>query len=121
MKLHHLALGAHDVESIASFYSVHFELQEVARHVDEQGRLRSIWLRLDDGILMVEKSTADPERVVGIGHGIFLIAFGIAEEERAAFEDRLRRAGFPIDDRTEYTSYLRDPEGNRVALSHYPL
>ena len=30
-------------------------------------------------------------------------------------------AGITIEARTGYTSYLRDPEGNRVALSNYPL
>ena len=44
--LHHLALGARDVERVASFYLDLFGLPELARHHDAAGELRSVWLGL---------------------------------------------------------------------------
>ncbi len=119
--LHHLALGAHDVEGVAAFYRTVFLLPEVARHAESDGPLRSIWLGLGSSVLMIERSTAEPRRVEGIGSGLFLLAFHIAETERASWEERLLAAGAAIESRTAKTSYARDPEGNRVAVSFYPL
>ena len=42
-----------------------------------------------------------------------------AVQELAAWEARLREAGIPIDDRTAYTLYVRDPDGHRIGLSVY--
>lgn len=120
-RLHHVALGADDVEGVARFYVEAFGLDEVARHVGAQG-LRSIWIGLSPGsVLMIEKTEEARERVGGIGKGPFLLAFSIPPEQRAAWESRLERSGAPIESRSEYSSYARDPEGNRVALSFYPL
>lgn len=35
-------------------------------------------------------------------------------------ETELVRRQVPIEGRTDYTLYLRDPEGNRIGLSHWP-
>jgi glyoxylase I family protein len=35
------------------------------------------------------------------------------------WEARLESHGASIESRTQYTSYARDPEGNRVAISHH--
>lgn len=118
--LHHIALGTRGVERLASFYREVFALEERARFKDDQGELRSIWLSLGDTILMIER-TADPPRFVErIGAGPFLLAFAIDPRERAVSEQALERAGALIESRTEYSSYARDPDGNRIAISHYP-
>ncbi len=70
---------------------------------------------------MIESTKEAPRVVHGVGAGPFLIALAVAAEERAAFEARLCSAGCVIESRTEWTSYTRDPDGNRVALSAYPL
>ena len=44
----------------------------------------------------------------------------IAASERDAWEAHLTAAGLAIAHRTDYTLYVRDPEGNRVGLSHWP-
>ena len=118
--VHHIALGARDVEEVAAFYRQVFDLREVDRHVDEGGRLRSIWLDMNGPILMVERSDDKPRRVDGVGAGPFLIAMSVTPDERPDLEERLERFGAPIEERTDFTSYARDPEGNRVAISHYP-
>jgi catechol 2,3-dioxygenase-like lactoylglutathione lyase family enzyme len=119
--LHHIALGARDVERVAAFYADLFELSEKTRHHYDDGSLRSVWLDIDSTILMVEHTEAPERRVEGVGAGPFLLAFAVADEaERRALEGRVEALGSPIEERTGFSSYFRDPEGNRVAVSHYP-
>jgi glyoxylase I family protein len=118
--LHHVALGARDVERVAAFYRDVIGLAEERRHLDDSGKLRSIWLRAEGTLLMIEATNAENERVEGVGAGPFLLAFAIHPDERAEIEARLVGAGAGIESRTPYTSYARDPEGNRVAVSHHP-
>lgn len=120
--LHHVALGARDVSVVAAFYRDVVGLPELTRHFSDDGSLRSVWLALGGGaVLMVERTSDEPRAVTGVGAGPFLLAFRIVAEERARWEERLERAGAPIESRTEKTSYARDPEGNRVAVSFYSL
>ncbi len=119
--LHHIALGARDVELVADFYARAFALSERARHHYDDGRLRSVWLDLGGTILMVEHTDDPPRHVEGVGAGPFLLAFSTSgPDERAAVEARLEQMGAPVEAGTDFTSYFRDPEGNRVAVSHYP-
>ena len=119
-RLHHIALGARNVEEVAAFYREIFDLVEITRHQDDDGHLRSIWLDLEGAILMVERTSYElPEPVSGVGPGPFLLAFEMSEAERSTMEARLQEAGHPIEDRTNFTSYARDPEGNGVAVSFY--
>lgn len=123
MSLHHVALGASDVERVAVFWRDVLGLTQLERHLDEQGDVRSIWLELGHGaILMIERTALELSPLEGpvVGAGPFLIALSVTPERRAALERELERAGHPIEARTTYTSYFRDPEGNRVAISHYP-
>jgi glyoxylase I family protein len=119
-RLHHVAVGTRDVERLAAFYREVFGLTERGRFTDTLGRLRSIWLDLCGPILMIERTDEPPRRVQTLGAGPFLLAFTIAPSERVAFEAALGRAGAAIEQRTEFSSYARDPDGNRVAVSHYP-
>ena len=52
--------------------------------------------------------------------GVFLIAFEVSPAQRRLLEQRLEAQGARIEQRTEFTSYARDPEGNRIAISHFP-
>lgn len=119
--LHHLALGTPDVERLARFYREAFGLSEVRRHSGEGGELRSVWLDLGGALLMIEATVAPARPIVeGVGSGLFLIALRVPVEERAAFERRIEQLGQRIESRTPFTSYARDPDGNRIAVSHYP-
>ena len=118
--LHHIALGARDVAGIADFYREAFELDELTRHFDDDAALRSVWLDLETSILMIERTDRSRPRVDGVDAGPFLLAFSVAPEERWELEVRLRQLGSTIEDRSRYTSYARDPEGNRIAVSHFP-
>lgn len=118
--LHHVAIGSPDVERLARFYIDVLNVREHSRHSDGNGNLRSIWLDVGSAVLMIERTSQRPRRVEGIGAGPFLLAFAIEPSERAALELALAEAGAPIQDRTRHTSYTRDPDGNRIAISHYP-
>jgi catechol 2,3-dioxygenase-like lactoylglutathione lyase family enzyme len=118
--LHHVALGTPDVEALARFYRELLGLAEVQRHQDEQGALRSIWLDLGGALLMIERTVAEPRHVEGVGSGPFLLAFRVTPEARSQLERQLTERGHAIESRTAFSSYSRDPDGNRFALSHYP-
>lgn len=119
--LHHLALGARDPDTLAAFYRDVLGLQEVTRHFDG-AELRSVWLRLGTGVLMIERIPADtPHNPIKMAPGLFLLALQIDEAQREVWHDRLAAAGSPIQETTSATSYARDPEGNRIAVSFYAL
>jgi catechol 2,3-dioxygenase-like lactoylglutathione lyase family enzyme len=119
-RLHHLALGSTDVERLAAFYARTFGLAELARHESADGGLRSVWLDLGGPILMIERTDQSTRRVEGVGAGVFLLAFRVSPSERVLLEQTLEQQGLPIESRTGFTSYSRDPDGNRIAFSHYP-
>ncbi len=112
MLLHHLAVTCSDVEGVAAFYSRLLDLPELRRHEDEGG-LRSIWLQLEVGVLMVERG---PPHAEG---GWRLPAFRISSQDRERWRGRLTELGAGPVDETDFTLYGRDPEGNLVALSHF--
>ena len=120
-RLHHIALGTADVSRLARFYGEVLGLPERTRHHTEGGALRSVWLELGDTLLMIEHSGLTNERVEGVGAGWFLVALAVGEGERTALEERLRVNGIEIESRSQWTSYARDPDGNRIAFSAYPL
>lgn len=129
--VHHVALGARDVRGLAEFYERALGLRRVQEHLDEAGELRSIWLSLQQSgpthsVLMIEKTRAaaapgpasPPMQVLP---GWFLLAFSVPEQEREHLEARVLRAGATFEGKTAKSSYARDPEGNRFAISCYPL
>ncbi len=118
--LHHVALGTRHVEALAGFYRELLGLPEVTRHQDEQGALRSIWLDMGGTLLMIERTQEEPRRVEGVGSGPFLLAFRVTPAARSQLERVLAERGHAIEARTAFSSYSRDPDGNRFALSHYP-
>jgi hypothetical protein len=48
------------------------------------------------------------------------VALEIPHSDRAAWEERLAQAGVDIVRRSPFSLFFQDPEGNRVALSHWP-
>lgn len=116
VRLHHVALKAKDPEALARFYREVVGLSEQTRHHDDRG-LRSVWLRLEPGILMIERAGAagidtpydsDPP-------GFHLLALHIPSDEANAWRAKLR-----VLRESAHTLYAADPEGNRIALSSWP-
>lgn len=108
------------MEGLARFYRELFGLSEAARHHGSDGALRSIWLDLGGTLLMIERSSSETRHVEGVGQGLFLMAFRVSPAERSMLERELESRGHVIESRTAYSSYSRDPDGNRIAISHYP-
>ncbi len=119
--LHHVALGSRDVAALASFYCELLAGSERRRHWDDAGALRSVWLDLSGVLLMIERADEQAERprVERVGLGAFLLAFKADSAGRRDFEARAARLGAEVESRSAYTSYLRDPDGNRIAVSEY--
>jgi glyoxylase I family protein len=120
--LHHVAVGTRDVARLAGYYARLLRVSERKRHTDADG-LRSIWLDLSGTLLMIERSESSAAQApaVGVGLGAFLLAFRADADGRRAFEQRARELGSEVESRSEFTSYLRDPDGNRIAFSEYEV
>lgn len=122
LAFHHLALQCADLAGCERFYREVLELEVLRRWPREEGGDRSVWLRLGDGFLALEPAEEPqaPSTFRTGRAGLHLVALRIDAGERARWEARLEALGVPIVHRTRWTIYLRDPEGNRVGLSHYP-
>jgi glyoxylase I family protein len=119
---HHVAIQCEDLARCESFYRDVLGLELVRRWPSDSGGDRSVWLAIGDGFLALERADRAPEMPPWRDGraGVHLVALRIAREERAGWEARLRARGVEIVHRTRWTLYLRDPEGNRVGLSHHP-
>ena len=113
-RIHHVAIRVADPMASLAFYSGLLGLPEV-RRLSEEGRLRSIWVRAGDSVLMLEREIKGSGPDAGSGHVLVL--------EIADLDDwtcRLERAGRRLLDRTASTVYFADPDGHRVGLTVYP-
>jgi glyoxylase I family protein len=121
--LHHVALGTPRVAELAQFYCALLQTSELRRHMTDEGELRSVWLDLSGTLLMIERAetSAERPRVTGVGWGPFLLAFRADKAGRHAFEARAAALGVQVESRSPYSSYLRDPDGNRIAVSEYEV
>jgi len=120
---HHLAIQVRDLEASARFYSGVLGLPELARHHRPDGSLRAIWVGVPGGgFLALEQVSGAPVPSLFRDErpGLFLLALRIAREDRDEIASRVRAQGLTLEHETRWTLYVRDPEGNRVGLSHHP-
>ncbi|HEY3352678.1 MAG TPA: VOC family protein [Polyangia bacterium] len=120
---HHLAVQVRDLAAAEAFYAGLLGLPVIARHATADGAPRSVWVGLDGGgFLALERcdGTAEDRPYHDARPGLHLLALRIPPATRAAWEARLAAAGHPRVAATRFTFYVRDPEGNRVGLSHWP-
>jgi catechol 2,3-dioxygenase-like lactoylglutathione lyase family enzyme len=52
--------------------------------------------------------------------GWHVVALSMERADRSSWEARLAAAGVAVERRTPFSIFFRDPEGNRLALSHWP-
>jgi glyoxylase I family protein len=102
--IHHLAVKVADLPAAERFYASLLGLPVLRRWpaADGQGE-RSLWLDLGGGAFLALERAASA-----------------AALKRDAWAAHLAAAGHPVYQQTDYTLYARDPEGNRVGLSHWP-
>ena len=119
--IHHVAVKVSDLARAEAFYVGVLGLAVLRRWPSSDGlTARSVWLDLGGGsFLALERSESGPEKSENAS-GIHLVALHIGREQRQAWIAKLAEAGCPIYSQTDFTVYLRDPEGNRVGLSHWP-
>jgi catechol 2,3-dioxygenase-like lactoylglutathione lyase family enzyme len=110
MRVHHIAFRTADLARLEVFYVDVLGFTVSRRQADY-----SVWLDAGGALLMLERAEAgEPEVPPG---SMELVAFAAAPGDEA----KLAAAGVPIEARTAFTVYFRDPDGRRIALSHYPL
>lgn len=120
-RLHHIALGTGNVERLAAFYRDVLGLSELSRSYSEDATLRAVWLDLQGAVLMVERTDEEPQPCAAARtRGFFLLALRVAPTQRRELERALQGAGLELEGETAFSSYTRDLDGNRIALSHYP-
>jgi glyoxylase I family protein len=113
MRVHHLAFRTRDLVRLERFYTDLLGLT-VARRDEE----RSVWLRAGGTILMLEQIDQSDEACVLAGTKE-LVAFGIEEADAERWRRTLAAGEIAIEEETAFTIYFRDPDGRRIALSHY--
>lgn len=115
MRLHHLAIQVHDLDASERFYARVLGLAVLGRP-----REGAVWLALGDGAVLMLERCAEPPVSAPFRvdrPGLHLLALAIAPEDRAVWESRFAAHGVEVVARSEYTLYVRDPEGNRIGLS----
>jgi len=114
MRVHHLAFRTEDVARLERFYVDALGLALVRRNSEA-----SVWLDAGGALVMLERREAgEPAVVPGSKE---MVAFAIEPEARALCCERLARAGVAVEASTDFTLYVRDPDGRRVGLSSYPI
>ncbi len=120
--IHHVAVRCADLGRCEAFYREVLGLPVLRRWPAEGGGDRSVWLAAGPGFVALEQASTPPEagRFDDTPAGWYAVAIGIPRSDRDAWEARLRAAGVEVARRTPYSLFVRDPEGNRVALTHWP-
>lgn len=121
MRLHHVALKVLELDAAERFYRALLGAEVKARFDDAAGRPRSVWLALEGSFFAIERAEAPLAPKADDGAGWHTVAFSIEPHERALVRERAQRLGAPIVRETPFSLFVRDPEGNVVALSHHPV
>ncbi len=113
MRVHHLAFRTGDLARLEHFY-VHAVGLTVVRRTE----CRSVWLDAGGSLVMLELAdSGEPSPASG---AMDLVAFEIARNTRAFYTDKLAKAGVALEGSTDFTLYVRDPDGRRIGLSSFP-
>jgi catechol 2,3-dioxygenase-like lactoylglutathione lyase family enzyme len=120
---HHLAIQCADLAACERFYRDVLGLPVLKRWPAADGTDRSVWLSIGAaGFIALERAAEAP--APGAWQegraGLHLVALRIERAHRAEWEARLAAHGVAVVHRTAWTLYVRDPEGNRIGLSHHP-
>ena len=113
MRIHHLAFRTGDLARLEGFY-----VEALGLAVIRRNEARSVWLDAGGTLVMLEQRDEDEAPIAPSQE---LVAFAVAPDMRAIVEGRLAAAGLALEARTEFTLYVRDPDGRRIGLSSYPV
>jgi catechol 2,3-dioxygenase-like lactoylglutathione lyase family enzyme len=123
-RLHHVALRCSELERCERFYSEVLGLEVLKRWPGDGGRDRSVWLALGDGQGFLALERADVPRAQGpfeaAPAGWYVVALSVPREARTRWEEHLAAHGIEVVRESPWSLFFADPEGNRVALTHWP-
>lgn len=112
--IHHIAIKVKDLKLVADFYQEVLGLKQIETKLDKNGHPRSHWFDCGGTILMIEQ-----EKSVTRSNGN-LIALKIKRAKRDLWKKHLQKYNIEITSESEHSVYFSDPEGNLLALSHFP-
>lgn len=107
--MHHIAIGTKNLTAMTEFYKKIPSLQFLEYKTDDEGFIRSAWFQTQEGtILMLEvrQTSKAPEALV------------FRFSPKKPFMDFL--SSVKEQNRTKYTIYFNDPDGNTLGYSSYP-
>jgi catechol 2,3-dioxygenase-like lactoylglutathione lyase family enzyme len=120
---HHLAIQVVELEKAARFYREVLGMKELVRHRRDDGSLRAVWVEVPGGGFLALEACSGAVPEEGFRRdtpGLLLVALRIEPGEREAWLEHFGRHGVDVVHQTRWSMYVRDPEGNRIALSHHP-
>ena len=117
MKLHHIAIKTGNPLRLSRFYEKIIKLKKIKTIYDNK-KIRSIWFSTEDGVIIMLEKTND--RSCNAHNGFFLISFAIPVFERNEKKLFLKKKKVSVTSETSFSIYFNDPDGNRLAFSHYP-
>jgi glyoxylase I family protein len=120
--IHHVALFANDVVRLAHFYVATFGLVETARHLKPDQSVRSIWLSFAQNskvpFIAIEHEAKSAQ---SNDTGWAVVMLTIEHTDRISFLNNLKKQNITVERETSFSIFFRDPENNRVGVSHYPV
>ena len=121
LSIHHIAVVVSDLARAERFYVDVLDGTTGRRWDDERGRPRSVWVTLGSGVfLALELATSAAPTRSDEAPGFHCVSLGIEPGAREAWRARLREHGVAVERESAFTLYFRDPDGNLLALSHWP-
>ena len=118
--LNHVALRCRDLAGCERFYRSVLGLEVLRRWPAEGGGDRSVWLELDAGRGFLALERAESSELEEDLCGWHVVALSIARGARPGWEARLAAHGVEVVKKTSWSLFFQDPEGNRLALTHWP-
>lgn len=125
-RVHHVAVCVQHLPGALEFYRDALGLEELRRWHREDGSLRSVWLAFGDSadeeraFLAVEEAPGEATRHDHEA-GLHCLAMQIDSLDRERWRSRLEAAGYPVERESDFSLYVRDPDGALIALSHWPV
>jgi len=128
MKIEHIAIWAHDIEKLRSFYETYFGASSSTKYLNETKSFSSYFLRFATGgrlELMQKKDVKQSNRIPEKSYfGIAHIAFSVGSKELVdEMTFRLKKDSFKVLDGPRktgdgyYESAVLDPEGNKLEIT----
>lgn len=107
--IHHIAIGTHHPAHLAQFYLQIPGAKKIQEFYFGSGEVRSVWIGFGSVILMFEEGEKEAPRG---------LVFSFSESDRSEWTQFLSQ--IKIQNKTDYTVYFLDSDGNLLGLSQYP-